>query len=93
MIQADGSTTVRELVGQYPQTRKVFEDQGIDYGCGGGQRLADVASQHGLELAALVAALGQALQTPPSTTVLEDRDGYAAPLHELVDHIVEAHHR
>jgi regulator of cell morphogenesis and NO signaling len=60
-IQIDGKTTVRELVGRYPQTRPVFESQGIDYCCGGGQCLAGAASQNGLELAVLVAALEQVL--------------------------------
>jgi iron-sulfur cluster repair protein YtfE (RIC family) len=30
-IQVNGNTTVRELVGRYPQTRKTFEKYGIDY--------------------------------------------------------------
>ena len=37
-IQVDGRTTVRDLVGRYPQTRPVFEQHGVDYCCGGGQR-------------------------------------------------------
>ena len=45
-IQIDGKTTVRELVGRYPQTRKVFEQYGIDYCCGGGKSL-DQATEEG----------------------------------------------
>ena len=92
-IQVDGQTTVRELVGRYPRTRPVFESQGIDYCCGGAQGLADVARQRGVELAVLVAALEQVLQTPSSPQAATDRDWYAAPLGELVDHIVNVHHR
>jgi regulator of cell morphogenesis and NO signaling len=92
-IQIDGQTTVRELVGRYPQTRPVFESQGIDYCCGGAQALADVARQHGVELAVLVAALEHVLQTPSNPQAATDRDWYAAPLGELVDHIVTLHHR
>jgi regulator of cell morphogenesis and NO signaling len=91
-IQIDGATTVRELVGRYPQTRPVFERHGIDYCCGGGQALADVAQQHGVELSALVAGLQQALASPPSPSAAADRDWYAASLADLVEHIVRKHH-
>jgi regulator of cell morphogenesis and NO signaling len=92
-IQIDGTITVRELVGRYPQTRKVFENHGIDYCCGGGQCLADAANQRGVELAVLVAALGQSLQAASPGTAPTDKDWYAASLGELVDHIVKVHHR
>ena len=91
-IQIDGTTTVRDLVGRYPQTRKLFEDRGIDYCCGGGQCLADAASQYGLDLTKLTAALEQVLQATPASAEPTDRDWYAAPLQELVSHIVEVHH-
>lgn len=91
-IQVDGKMTVRDLVGRYPQTRPVFEKHGIDYCCGGGKCLTDAATEHGLELPALVDALEKALQTAPSKAGVTDKDWYAAPLGELVKHIVEAHH-
>lgn len=91
-IRVDGRTTVRELVGRCPQTRSVFEDRGIDYCCGGGQSLTDAARKHGLELPALVAALEEALRTPPSTSKPVDKDWYARPLPELINHIVDVHH-
>ncbi len=91
-IQVNGKTTVRELVGHYPQTRKVFEKHGIDYCCGGGQSLADAAAKQGLEVSALVPALEKAIRTPPASQSPADKDWYAAPLPELVDHIVQVHH-
>jgi len=91
-IRVDGTTTVRDLVGRYPQTRPVFEERGIDYCCGGGQSLADAAQKHDAELPALVAALEEALQTPPKTSKPIDKDWYAVPLQELVNHIVGVHH-
>jgi hypothetical protein len=39
-IPVDGKTTVRDLVGRYPQTRPVFEDCRIDYCCGGRQSVS-----------------------------------------------------
>ena len=91
-IQIDGKMTVRDLVGRYPQTRPVFEQHGIDYCCGGGKSLADVASQHGLRLPTLVAALEKVVQAPPGRAEATDKDWYAEPLDELVKHIVAVHH-
>jgi len=91
-IQVDGKTTVRELVGRYPQTRKVFEDHGIDYCCGGGECLADAARQRRLELPALTTALENALRMAPDPAAPSDRDWYAASLAELIDYIVAVHH-
>lgn len=91
-IQINGKTTVRELVGRYPQTRKVFEEHGLDYCCGGGQSLADAAAKQGLETSALVTALEKAIRTPLASQSQVEKDWYAAPLPELVNHIVEVHH-
>ena len=91
-VQIDGKTTVRELVGRYPHTRKVFDDLGIDYCCGGGQSLADAASRHGLKLPALLDALQESLRASPGAAEVTGRDWYAAPLGELVNHIVDVHH-
>ncbi len=91
-IHIDGKTTVRDLVGRYPQTRPVFEKHGIDYCCGGGKCLADAASERGLKLPALVDALEEALQAVPGKAEAIDKDWYAAPLGELVSHIVKVHH-
>ncbi len=87
----DVSTTVRELVGRYPQTRRVFEESGIDYCCGGGQTLLDAARSRGIEYSALAASLTEALQSQPDPAKA-GRDWYSAPLVELIDHIVSVHH-
>ena len=91
-IDVDGKTTVRDLVRRYPQTRPVFEKHGIDYCCGGGKCLADAAHERGLEVSALVGALQESLQAVPGEAKAIDKDWYAAPLGELVAHIVKAHH-
>ena len=90
--QINATTTVRELVGRYRQTRPVFEQYGIDYCCGGGQSLAAVAKARGLALPALVAALKQAIENPPVAPEQAEKDWYAEPLASLVDHIVRTHH-
>jgi regulator of cell morphogenesis and NO signaling len=91
-IQINGATTVRELVGKYPQTRKVFEEFGIDYCCGGGKCLVEAAQESRRELSALLVAVDDALTAPTATSVTAERDWYTAPLHELVDHILQVHH-
>jgi len=91
-IQIDGKTTVRDLVGRYPQTRPVFETHGIDYCCGGGKCLAEATRERGLKLAELVSALEESLQAVPSQSTSTDKDWYAAPLTALVNHIVDVHH-
>lgn len=91
-IRIDGNTTVRELAGRHPQTRKVFEEHDIDYCCGGGQSLAETAARQHLELSVLVSALEETIRTPPASQSPADKDWYAAPLPELVSHIVDFHH-
>ena len=92
IIEINGKMIVRDLVGRYPTTRPVFEKHGIDYCCGGGKCLADVANERGLKLPALVDALKKSLQAEPDAAQPTDKDWYAAPLIELVSHIVETHH-
>lgn len=91
-IRVDAKTTIRDLVGRYPQTRPVFEKHGIDYCCGGGKCLAEAADERSLKLAELVSALEESLQAVPSQTTSTDKDWYAVPLSELVNHIANVHH-
>ena len=90
--QVNETTTVRDLVGRFRQTRQVFEQYGIDYCCGGGQNLAAAAKTRGREFQALATALKQAIESPPSTADQADKDWYAEPLASLIDHIVRTHH-
>lgn len=91
-VQVDERTTVRDLVGRYPQTRPVFEKHGIDYCCGGGKSLADAAREHGRSLPELIDSLKKALDTPANKAAAAEKDWYAASLTELVQHIVDEHH-
>ena len=91
-IQIDGNTTVRELVGRYPQTRKVFEQYGIDYCCGGGKCLAEAAHENQAALSDLAHDIETALVETSARTATAEKDWYAAPLHELINHILQVHH-
>ncbi len=92
IVSITDQTTVRDLVGRFPQTRKVFEEHGIDYCCGGSQSLAEAARAVGMELTALTTAVEEAMHTPPSNAETAERDWYGVPLPKLVDHIIHIHH-
>ncbi|MEN6496732.1 MAG: iron-sulfur cluster repair di-iron protein [Thermoguttaceae bacterium] len=91
-VAIDAGTTVRELVGRYPQTRHVFEEHGIDYCCGGGRSLREVAEKSGAELPTLVADLETSLAARGGSLETSMPDWYATSLGELVDHILQVHH-
>lgn len=84
-------TTVREVAVQYPQTLKVFEEHGIDYCCGGGDRLADAAAARGVELEALTCKLEEAISRPAPKEGPQ-RNWASAGLTELADFILQTHH-
>jgi regulator of cell morphogenesis and NO signaling len=91
-IQVTAQTIVRDLAGKYPTTLKVFEEHGIDYCCGGDKSLAQAAKESGVKLDAVVAALQAALEAAPGKAAQPEKDWYAAPLGDLVNHIVDTHH-
>ena len=91
-IQVDDNTTIRDLVGRYPQSRKVFEKHGIDYCCGGGKHLDDAAAEHRVQVSELLAELKTALDGPSAARATAAKDWFDAPLRELVDHILNVHH-
>jgi regulator of cell morphogenesis and NO signaling len=91
-VHVDEKTTVRDLVGRYPQTRPVFERHGIDYCCGGGKPLADAARECGQGLAKLIDALKEALDRPIGQAETDEEDWHTASLGELIRHIVDEHH-
>ena len=91
-IQVNGKTTVRDLVGRYPQTRTVFERHGIDYCCGGGKCLAEAVQEGETALPDLVRDLEAVLRETSTRTASAEKDWYATPLHELIDHILQVHH-
>jgi regulator of cell morphogenesis and NO signaling len=55
----DPSLTISEVVRRYPAALGVFNARGLDTCCGGGLPVAEAAARHGLDLAELLAALGQ----------------------------------
>jgi regulator of cell morphogenesis and NO signaling len=81
------TTTVAELVLERPARARVLERLGLDYCCGGKRSLEDACRRRGLDVATVLAVLD--LDTTPGD---DETDWQAAPLAELVDHIVGVHH-
>src|SRR3954469_12607145 len=80
--------TVGQIAAEFPASVRVFEKYGIDFCCGGKLPVAQVCANKSLDAGQLLAEIGQALETPgPDAT-----DWFAAPLPQLVDHIVDTHH-
>jgi regulator of cell morphogenesis and NO signaling len=91
-ITIDNTTTVRELAVSHPEARQVLEALGIDYCCGGGNRLTDAAAEAGIDLVDVVKAVEQAAADADLPGSAPERDWQGASLTDLVDHIESTHH-
>ncbi|MHB1244170.1 MAG: iron-sulfur cluster repair di-iron protein [Gaiellaceae bacterium] len=88
MTAISTATTVGELVVDDPARARIFEQLGLDYCCGGKRPLAEACRERGLDPDTVVAMLNAAAAGGGGT----GEDWSRAPLAELCDHIVEAHH-
>jgi len=86
---ATAANTVREVVLEYPASIPVLEELGIDYCCGGEQRLAEACAAARLEVDRVLARL-EAQQNSPAVT--PEKDWRREPLAALVGHILATHH-
>jgi len=86
MISA--TTSVADLVLERPARTRVLERLGIDYCCGGKRSLEEACSGLGLDVATVLLVLD--VDEGPAEG--DERDWREAPLPELVEHIVSAHH-
>lgn len=81
--------TVGAIVARRPALSRVFEQQGIDYCCGGKKALDQVCREKGLDPAELLAKLEASASAPTDELVV---DPVAMSLAELADHIEQTHH-
>jgi len=81
-------TPVGELATEHPLATRVFARHGIDFCCGGGRRLADACEAEGVDVAAVLSELETELAGHADEGVRWD----AAPLPDLIDHIVRTFH-
>lgn len=82
---------VRDIVLQFPKAADYFKAQRIDFCCGGAKPLAEAAAEKGLDPAAMVQELNKLQGQHP--VLEEDIAWNEASSEELVDYIVNKHHR
>lgn len=87
-MRVSATSTLAEIASSAPATIPVFESFGLDYCCGGRRRLDKACREAGIAEDRLIAELETAAADRPG----EAMDWSAAPVHELVDHIVARHH-
>lgn len=85
--------TVGEWVARHPGTARIFERHGIDYCCAGRRSLADACDRKGLDAGAILGIraelAGIARTAQPEASI----DWSAAPLRDLIGHIIASHHQ
>ena len=79
-------TSLADLVVEEPSRSRVLEQYGLDYCCGGGHTLEEACRERGVPVEDVRAALEEAPAAPAV-------DWSSASIDELIDHIVEVHHR
>ena len=57
------TTTIRDIVDRFPKAMPVLADAGMDLCCGGGHTIPEAAKLHGVDGAALIAAVSAAIGT------------------------------
>jgi regulator of cell morphogenesis and NO signaling len=82
------TATVGEIAARSPAAVRVFEKLGIDYCCRGERPVTEACREKGLDPAVVMAELDQA-EAPAE---VESRNWAAAPLSELIEHILDQHH-
>ena len=85
-IQAD--TPVGQIATEYPMATKVFARHGMDFCCGGGAPIQKVCDSKGLDVAAVLDEIREAVADPDSDVERWD----AAPLEDLITHILTTYH-
>lgn len=88
MTTSTTDRTVGQMAAEFPASVRVFEKHGIDFCCGGKIPVAEACARKGLDPAAVLAEIDQAVQTPAE----DPTDWLSAPLPALIDHILDTHH-
>jgi regulator of cell morphogenesis and NO signaling len=81
-------TLIADIAAGMPPSVRVFQRHGVDFCCGGRKPLGVACAELGLSFSDLAREIEAAVATP----VEPQRDWVAAPLPDLVDHIVAAYH-
>jgi regulator of cell morphogenesis and NO signaling len=84
--QIASEVSLAEIVNRQPTAAAVLERLGLDYCCGGAQRLDDACAARGIDPAAVLDELAAATRAPTP-------DWASLPLAQLADHIEATHHQ
>jgi len=87
-MKLSGDSKVSDIVMAEPKAKRVFEDAGVDYCCGGGHSLQDACLAAGTS----VEEISRRLREAGGTATAEDAHWTSAPLGELTRQIREKHH-
>jgi regulator of cell morphogenesis and NO signaling len=82
-------TKVKEIALANPAARRILEDAGVDYCCGGGKSLREACMHAGITAAEILNRLRQ----NTGLTGPADTEWTSAPLADLTRHIRECHHQ
>ena len=85
---ATTTQTVREIAQTQPSSIRVFEKFGIEYCCGGGERLIEACAAKDVDVDAVISALEAAVGNESS----QEKDWTKESLANLTKHIVATHH-
>jgi regulator of cell morphogenesis and NO signaling len=80
--------TVREIAQKQPTSIRVFEEFGIEYCCGGGERLIEACAAKDVDVDAVIAALEAAARNESAGV----KDWTKESLAKLTQHIMATHH-
>jgi regulator of cell morphogenesis and NO signaling len=85
---ATTTQTVREIAQTQPSSIRVFEQFGIEYCCGGGERLIEACAAKDVDVDAVISALEAAARNENP----QEKDWTNESLASLMKHIVATHH-
>ena len=87
-MQELATKTIREIALEAPLTTRVFEEFKIDYCCGGRIPFAEACEKAGVDPAAVMSKLENALNAP----AVKDNSAESKTQTELIEYIVDKHH-
>lgn len=88
-MNINSETAVKEIALSNPGAKRILEQAGVDYCCGGGKSLHEACAHSGASAEEILNRLRENLETAGPA----DENWASAPLGELTRHIVEKHHR
>lgn len=91
MSLVDREATIARIVLDHPETAKVFQDHRIDFCCRGNMTLDAACQQRNVDPRVLFEEIEESVRTRTADAAEIDTRSLATP--QLIEHIVERHHR